>query len=404
MPTIAVLLLHNEASLSNRWQQPNHQLIWLDNVGTWIGRLVESRHLALSIVGLTLVAVSTAMYVDLRPHYRLSDIVPDGGQAANTMNRLDKTLAGVHPLQVIVESPKGQSVYSDRLLSALADTDRIVRNEEGIRNVWSIDTLRRWLGRSQELGPDRLKTYIEKLPAHLQMRFLNVEKHSVVVSGYIPDLTANQVVRIAQRIEQALVPIRSKYPDLTFTVTGLSLVSAARSVEIIGQLNISLLGAVAVVILLIGVAFRSVLVAGLSAIPNLFALVATGAILYLFGKKLEYSSVVALTVAFGLAVDDTIHFLNRYRLERLEGEQPRNAVSATIAHIGPVLVLTTIVLVFGLAVTGLSDLPPIRLFGGLCIVTLLFALLGDLVFLPAILLSIDRFGTSRRKMHANPDA
>ena len=403
VPMIAVLLLHNESSLSDRWRRPNHQLVWLDNVGTWIGRLIDSRHLALTIVGISLVAVSMIMYMDLRPHYRLSDIVPDGGQAARTLTHLDEKLAGVHPLQIMVESPEGESVYSDRMLSALADTDRILRNEEGIRNVWSIDTLRRWLGGPQRLSREQLEAYIQKLPAHLQKRFLNVDKHSIVVSGYMPDLTASQVVGLAQGIERALVPIRSRYPELTFTVTGLSLVSAARSIEIIGQLNISLLGAVAVVILLIGVAFRSVLVAGLSAVPNLFALVATGAILYLFGKKLEYSSVVALTVAFGLAVDDTIHFLNRYRLERLEGRQPRRAVLATIDHIGPVLVLTTIVLVFGLAVTGLSDLPPIRLFGGLCIVTLLFALLGDLVFLPAILLSIDRYGVSRREMHVDPE-
>jgi len=187
-------------------------------------------------------------------------------------------------------------------------------------------------------------------------------------------------------------------------VTGLSLVSAARSVDIIGQLNISLLGAVAVVILLIGAAFRSVVVAGLSAVPNLFALVATGALLYLFGRNLEYSSVVALTVAFGLAVDDTIHFLNRFNLEQLEGHRPRKAVGTAVRRIGPVLVLTTIVLVFGLAVTGLSDLPPIRLFGGLCMVTLIFALIGDLVFLPAILLSIERFANPPIDARSKPRA
>ena len=404
VPTVAVLLLRNEKGLRAHSRGSNRAMIWLDDLCTWLAGWIAPHSQMLAIMGVVLVTIFTVAYLDLRPYYRLSDIVPDRGQAARILERLDEKLAGVHPLQVMIEWPQDRSLYSEAAIAVIAETDHVLQSQKGIGNVWSLAIVRDWLGGPEAVSPHQLKEYMAKLPKHLLKRFLNLEKRSTLISGYVPDLMANEVMSLADNIERELKPIRARYPDFTITVTGLSLLSADRSVDIIGQLNISLLGAVAVVILLIGIAFRSVMVAALSAIPNLFALVATGAVLYLFGKNLEYSSVVALTVAFGLAVDDTIHFLNRFQLEQSEGQQPFNAVKTAITRIGPVLVLTTVVLVFGLAVTGLSDLPPIRMFGGLCILTLIFALIGDLVFLPAILLGIDRIGLWPRERQARPGA
>lgn len=392
VPTLAVLLLRNEKKIYERRQSQSHGLIWLEESCEWIAGFIGPRSQILAATGLALVVLFTVLYLNLKPYYRLSDIVPDGGQAAETLEKLDEKLAGVHPLYVMIEWPKGESVYSEKNLAAIADTEKAIRGEKHIGNVWSADVIRRWLGGNETASPKELDDYMAKLPKHLPKRFLNSEERSALVTGYIPDLKAHEILGLVKDIKSKIEPIKTKYPDLTFTVTGLPILSAARSVDIIAQLNISLLGAVVVVLVLIGAAFRSVLIAALCVVPNLFALVATGGLLYFFGNGLEYSSVVALTVAFGLAVDDTIHFLNRLRLEQRKMPALGEAIHAAIIRIGPVLILTTVVLLLGISVTGLSELPPIRLFGQLCIVTLIFALIGDLIFLPAILLTADRFG------------
>jgi len=155
--------------------------------------------------------------------------------------------------------------------------------------------------------------------------------------------------------------------------------------------------AIVVVILLIGFAFRSAQISALSVVPNLFPIVTAGTVIYLTGGGLEYASVISLTVAFGIAVDDTIHFLNRLRFETDRQPSLDDAVYQTIAKIGPVLVLTTIVLVVGLAVTIFSDLPAMRKFGELFISTLAAALVGDVLILPAIVLSLRKWRLARSR-------
>ena len=129
----------------------------------------------------------------------------------------------------------------------------------------------------------------------------------------------------------------------------------------------------------------------ISLLPGLFPVVASGALLYYLSGGLEFASVVALLVVFGLGVDALIHFLNRLRLEEGPGIPPELAIRRARVLVGPAIILTTIVLAFGLGVTVFSELPSLRLFGLVCGVTLLASLIADLVFLPATILVYRRY-------------
>ncbi len=122
-------------------------------------------------------------------------------------------------------------------------------------------------------------------------------------------------------------------------------------------------------------------------------MVATGSMLFILGWGIDYSGIIALTVAFGIAVDDSVHFLARYHQERLRGLEALVSVKTAIRHIAPVITLTTLVLLAGILVTQLGQMPQTKIFGMLCGVTLIFALLADLIFLPATILSWEKFKT-----------
>jgi predicted RND superfamily exporter protein len=126
-------------------------------------------------------------------------------------------------------------------------------------------------------------------------------------------------------------------------------------------------------------------------LPGLFPVAASGAFLYATSGGLEFASVVALLVVFGLGVDALIHFLNRLRLEERVGDGAEHAIWRARVLVGPAIILTTIVLAFGLGVTVFSDLPSLRTFGLVSGVTLLASLVADLVFLPAIILAYRRY-------------
>ena len=113
--------------------------------------------------------------------------------------------------------------------------------------------------------------------------------------------------------------------------------------------------------------------------------------LYFSGAGLQMTTVFALTIAFGIAVDDTIHFLANYMRQRQNGMEHVEAIDRSLERIGPALVATTLILCAGTFVVIFSALPQVSLFGTLTVLTLVLALAGDLVFLPAMLKSGGRF-------------
>ena len=122
-------------------------------------------------------------------------------------------------------------------------------------------------------------------------------------------------------------------------------------------------------------------------VPNLLPILGTELYLWITGAGLQLTTVIALTIAFGIAVDDTIHFLANYRRARNSGYGHVDAVERTLEHVGPALIATTLILCAGTFIVIFSALPQVALFGTLTVLTLLLALAGDLVILPAILIA-----------------
>jgi predicted RND superfamily exporter protein len=127
-----------------------------------------------------------------------------------------------------------------------------------------------------------------------------------------------------------------------------------------------------------------------SVLPGIFPVVAAGTILWLTGEGLQFASVVALIVSFGLGLSATIHFLNRLRLEERPDQDIGVIVERATILVGPALILTSVVLACGLAVTIFSDLPSLRLFGWLSALAMLLALTADLLILRPNIMFIRR--------------
>ena len=155
--------------------------------------------------------------------------------------------------------------------------------------------------------------------------------------------------------------------------------------QIVVDLTKSLGAASFVIFIVLAIVYRSLRLGLISIIPNLFPLVATGALLVAMGEPLFISSVCAFTVCLGIAVDDTIHFLSRYRQELAAADSVDDAVRATYITVGTPMLMTTIILVVAFSTVLLSDLPAHRIFGAMACATIGSAIIGDLLGLPALL-------------------
>ncbi|EDQ05758.1 putative RND superfamily transporter [Sulfitobacter indolifex HEL-45] len=170
-------------------------------------------------------------------------------------------------------------------------------------------------------------------------------------------------------------------------VLGLPTIMRREAVDLVSQLSMGLVAAALGATLLVALAFRSANLVPALIIPNTLPLMLTGASLHLWAEgQLTPTAVLALTIAFGIAIDDTVHFLSRYAAARNAGQSEREAVKSATRAAGQVMVVTTLLLTIGLSVTLLSEFTPIRLFGGMMILTLWAALLVDLLLLPALLI------------------
>jgi len=389
VPLLGMLLLRREEVFAARALETDAGVNALRGACGWIADRLVKRPGLYSIASLLIVGALMLVYTNLDPRYRLADQVPDKQQAVAASDRLDAKLTGANPIDVLIEFPPGASLYSPQTLAMFADVHSIVETTAGVGNVWSLETLRRWLAeKAGRTDVASLRQYVDILPAHLTRRFLSAEQDAAVVSGRIPDIDASELLPVIETLDKALDAARARHPGYKMSVTGLSAIAARNSATMIDKLNRALTIEVIFVAALIGIAFRSFFVMAVSILPGVFPVLISGAVLWLLGEGLQFASVVALTVSFGLALSATIHYLNRLRLEYRPGEDPAMGVKRPTMLVGPALILTSIVLACGLAVTVFSDLPSLRLFGWLSAFAMIAALVGDLLILPATVMSL----------------
>ena len=390
VPLLGVLLIRNEAAFVAAVRDMDTALDWLRRLCSWIAIRMVARPGLYSLLSLLVVVVLSLGYAQLQPRYRLADQVPDRQRAVQASNRLDVKLTGANPFDVYIQFPKGASLYDSNTLGAIADVHALLERQTGIGNVWSLDTLRRWLAEKMNKSDvDTLKQYVDLLPPYLTRRFISAEQDAVIVSGRVPDSDASQLLPIVDRIDQQLNAVRAKYPTYKIAVTGLSVISARNSALMIDKLSDGLTIEIAFVAAFIGLAFWSPVVMLISILPGLFPIVLAGCMLLLTGQGLQFASVIALTVSFGLGLSATIHFLNRLQIEDVDPDPAVGVERATIL-VGPPLILTSAVLACGLAMTVLSSLPSLRLFGWLSAFAMVAALLADMFMLRPIAMFLSK--------------
>lgn len=413
VPTLAALLIRPEpASKVEPGSVQDGGVGWLRWLSEAIVVQVARAPEQFAFAGLVAVVLSGLAYNGLEPHYRLADQVPDREQALAATGKLDQKLTGANPVHVMIEWTGDAKLYDPASLAVIAAAHGVLEKAAGLGNVWSLESLRRWLAEAGDTRIETVERYVKVLPEHLTRRFIAKEQNAVLVTGRLPDVDASEILPVVERIDKALEPVRKGHPGYEVSVTGLPAIAARNSARLIGELSWGLLGDMFVIFIFLGLALRSLLAGVTSVLPSLFPIFATGALLYVTGEGLQFASIIAITVAFALAIDSTIHFLNRYhleeaRLQESEGvaviggagegfEAARKAIIRTVDHIGPAVVLTTIVLALGLGVTVLSHLPSLRLFGRLTAVCLFASLIGQLVILPATILVFRRRWPLRR--------
>lgn len=333
------------------------------------------------IAALSVIAFFAMIYphTQLQPSFSFQQFLPKKSEAMAISATIDEGVGGVAPLYVAFPLYDADPNVSDADFSRMETVHNVMQDVFGKGKVISAASFTHY----NEAGFSRQQIF-DAVGPFMKRRFITDDGSIAMATSFVPTGLSSKDVR--ELVEQT----QKQLTDAGITdakISGFRVLSAYESVNMIKRLQDGLSLAVVFSIFIIGFAFRSWRVALICIIPNFAPILGTELYLWVSGAGLQLTTVISLTIAFGIAVDDTIHFMNHYVRARDQGYNHRDAVNRTLDRVGPALIATTLILCAGTTVVIFSVLPQVALFGALCVLTLVLALLGDLIILPALLVA-----------------
>jgi hypothetical protein len=305
---------------------------------------------------------------------------------------LDDKMSGLITLEVQLRADQYDRWFSADMIAAcrkirdeMRQDDRITFTRDYVELLSVIDD--RILAddpQTVELGLKRVQRMLPRIDRpEWTDAFLATDEAKARIMLRVRDIGSSQFKRLFADVDTVL---RRELPtDIGFQLTGDAWLHTVCMDQFVRDLFYSLLAASGIIFVLIGLLFRSVATGLVSAVPNLFPLTMTLGYMYLRGYELTAGNVIVFAISLGIAVDDTVHFLARYREEAKRGTDPRVAVSSALRSSGRAIVLTSLLVVSGLSVLVFSEFLPTRRFSELTAITMIAALPGDVILLPALL-------------------
>lgn len=354
----------------------------LNRISVIIDAVLKRRRL-FSFAGIAATLILFAISMTLKPDQRESDGLPENAEATRALHHIDQAFGGLEFSRVEVHWTDVVPSDSPEILTTIAAVDDLLRSEKLIGHPLSIRSL---IDAQPGSGPpEERMTLMELLPPPLKRAFFTPERNRARVEFRVQDLGIAAYGPAFLRIEEGLAEIRRQHPNFDFELEGRAVWRWRNLYQIVVDLAKSLGTASIIILIVLTVVYRSARLGLISLVPNLFPLVLTGAFLALAGYNLEIVMVLNFTVCLGIAVDDTIHFMTRYREESQRTPDQDLAIRRAFTGVGTALVMTTTVLVAGFATVMFSESRDHKIFATMGALTIGSALFGDLVFLPALL-------------------
>ncbi len=297
---------------------------------------------------------------------------------------IDHHLTGVNALELKISLPETglQPAFIRRILSFSHE----LRTQPQVASVHSPWEGLRWIQPTLLADDQQLHVIATLLPLTLPLdQWLNVDAQSLRLSLRTQAMSSDRFLDLAQYVKH-----QAAAAGLNAQLTGANYLLAQMSRTLVFTQLRSLALAIILVLGTIALALRSWRLGFLAAIPNLLPSLIVFGLMGWCGIKLSTATTMIASVALGLVVDDTIHLLYRYRQTLQASHGVRHAIADAVRHTGRALVITTLILTLGFWAGLAGSFKPTISFSFLVGLTMILALLADLLVLPAVLLTLHR--------------
>ena len=389
---------------------------WISKFVKWIERMVRYRRMTIYITAVFLLCVSIIGIFNIKISGSLIEDMPKNTDFFKDIRFFEKEYEGIMPLEIMVDTKKKKGVMSLSTLKRMDELQEHISEIPEFAKPISVVELVKYSKQAYYNGnPDYYQ-----LPNNQETNFiLSYAKSSTtntnLLSSYVD--STGQFARITtfmkdtdpdrfKRIEEDLhKEIEKVFPSERYnvSVTGKALVFQKGTHYLVNNLVLSLSLAILLIAVIMAWMFRSFKMIIISLIPNLLPLIITAGVMGFVGVPIKPSTILVFSIAFGISVDDTIHFLAKYRQELVANHwKIKKSVYAALRESAISMFYTSIVLFFGFSVFTISSFGGTVALGALVSITLLFALLANLLLLPTLLLSLERSIANKETMRKPP--
>jgi uncharacterized protein len=335
------------------------------------------------VAGIAVTVLGLIAHFQIESRFRLVDYLSAQSPVARSESFIDEAYPGSTPLFAIVR------VDPDKPLLGEVNLARFYSTLEAVGKVFPASafySLADFRAEIEKGGGSISEEDLDALPEYMTSRFISPDRDKALITVFSSaNLEATEMRAKIRLLQEILV---NDGLGGQVAVTGYPVLVSIVAPRLMDNLRLSLIAAIAISIAFIMLATRSVRHGLACLVPNLAPIVCVELVLWLAGIPLNMSITVALTVAFGLAVNDSIHLLNQY-LGNAFTQNPNRAMLSALQQVLPAMVSTTLILVAGLTIMLASSLPIIVLFSLVMILTLLFAIGFDIFQLPANILLLE---------------
>lgn len=352
--------------------------------------------LVLGIIGIYQITVSGSIIEDMpkkAPFFK--DIV-----------FYEKEFDGVMPLEIVIDTKRPKGALKTVTLKRIEELQETIIEIPELSKPVSIVNLVKYSKQAYYNGnpefyelPTKqeeafilsyIKNSTQKGNENMLKSYVDSTGQYARITTFMRDIGTDKMQKIEERLQDKINHIFPK-ERYEVSLTGKAYVFEKGTHYLIDNLVQSLLFAIVLISLLMAYMFRSFKMIIVSLLPNILPLVMTAGLMGFLGIPIKPSTILVFSIAFGISVDDTIHFLAKYRQELKANDwKIKRSVYSTLKEAGISMFYTSVVLFFGFSVFTLSDFGGTVALGGLVATTLLFAMLSNLILLPALLLSLDK--------------
>ncbi|MDY8136749.1 efflux RND transporter permease subunit [Aquimarina sp. 2201CG5-10] len=377
---------------------------WIEKLVDWMENMVKNRRITIYFSSVIILIVSIIGIYTIKVSGSLLEDMPKGAGFYQDIEFFEKEFDGIMPLEILINTKRKQGVLKLSTLRRMEKLEELLEETPELSKPISIVNLVKYA--KQTFYNGNPKYY--QIPTSQERNFIlpyakSFESEAGVMKSYVD--STGQYARITtfmkdvgteemERIEANLAPKLEKiFPKDRYDVsfTGKALIFQKGTNYLVWNLVFSLGLAIILIALFMAWMFRSLKMIIISLIPNLLPLLMTAGLMGFLGVPIKPSTILVFSIAFGISVDDTIHFLAKYRQELKSNHwRIRKSVFAALRETGVSMFYTSTVLFFGFSVFMISSFGGTKALGGLVSATLLFAMLANLLLLPSLLLSLER--------------